>query len=146
MTPDSPPFPALPVRRRETLEIFDTALKLFRRYMWVLIGWSAFVSVMAFVPLLSSFSFFAMPLLYGSVSCCVAAAVRGQKITFGQCWTFTKPRYGAMLGVLLLSWLVFALVITLFFIAATLIFVAGAFILSNAPVPVITVSSIVGVA
>jgi hypothetical protein len=39
----SPPtaFAALPVRRRETLEIFDTALKLYRRYFWVLLGWSA---------------------------------------------------------------------------------------------------------
>lgn len=140
-----PPFPALPVRRRETLEIFDTALKLYRRYLWVLLGWSALVSVLTFVPLLSLSTLFTMPFLYGAVSCCVAAAVRGQKVTFGQCWSFSKPRYGAMLGILLLSWLILFALIIAFYIAAALLFVAGAVVLSNAPVPVVTVASVIGV-
>ena len=100
-------LPALPVRRRETLEIFDTSLKLYRRYFWVLLGWSALVSGVALVPILSYFAFiFALPVLYGAVSCCVAAAVRGQRVKFSQCWAFTKPRYWSLVGTTLLSYLV----------------------------------------
>lgn len=138
-------FPALPVRRRETLEIFDTSLKLYRRYFWVLLGWSALIAVMSLVPILSSFVFFTMPLLYGAVSCCVAGAVRGQKVSFPQCWSFTKPRYGALLGVVFLSYLVFFAAIVVFYIAAALLGFLGYWALSSAPQPVQTVAIIVGV-
>ena len=135
---------ALPIRRRETLEIFDTALKIYRRYFWVLLGWSALVAVLAITPILSSFSLFTMPLLYGAVSCCVAAAVRGQSVKFSQCWAFTKPRYGALLGVTLLSWLLFAAVLVVFYIAAALLAFGGIFALQNAPEPVQLMAGIVG--
>ncbi|HEX9995517.1 MAG TPA: hypothetical protein VGB45_00110 [Abditibacterium sp.] len=137
-------FSALPIRRRETLEIFDTALKLYRRYFWVLLGWSALVAVLAITPILSTFSLFTMPLLYGAVSCCVAAAVRGQSVRFSQCWAFTKPRYGALLGVTLLSWLLFAAVLIVFYIAAALLAFGGIFALQNAPQPVQVVFGILG--
>ncbi len=142
----SPPtaFPALPVRRRETLEIFDTALKLYRRYFWVLLGWSALVSVMALVPILNWISILAMPLLYGAASCCVAAAVRGQGVRFRQCWQFTKPRYGALLGVIFLSVLVLGAVFVALYIAAFVVGIAGVWALSSAPEPVQIVAAVVG--
>ncbi len=138
-------FPALPVRRRETLEIFDTALKLFRRYFWVLMGWSALVAVMSLIPFINWFSvFFVTPLLYGAVSCCVAAAVRGQKVRFSQCWSFTKPRYSAMLGVVFLSYLVLMGVFLALYIGSILIGLLGYWALSSAPQPVQIVAMIVG--
>jgi hypothetical protein len=139
------PLAALPVRRRETLEIFDTALKLYRRYFWVLLGWSALVSATSLTAIFSTFLYlFVSPLIYGAVSCCVAAAVRGQSVRFRQCWEFTKPRYGAMLGALFLSWIVLVCVIVVIYIASILIVLAGVALLSNAPTPVVVVSSIVG--
>jgi hypothetical protein len=135
---------ALPVRRRETLEIFDTALKLFRRYAWVLLGWSALSSVLALVPIFSFLAFLTMPLLEGAASCCVAAAVRGQKVTFGQCWSFTKPRYGAMLGVIVLTWIIFTCVFVAFYIAGALLVVVFALVLSNVPQPVQIVGGVIG--
>ncbi|PQV63770.1 hypothetical protein B1R32_109110 [Abditibacterium utsteinense] len=137
-------FPALPVRRRETLEIFDTALKIYRRYFWVLIGWSALIAALSLVPILNWFSFFAMPLLYGAVSCCVAAAVRGQKVRFSQCWSFTKPRYGALLGVVFLSYLVLFGIFLALYIASILLGLLGYWALSSAPQPVQIVAAIVG--
>ncbi len=138
-------FAALPVRRRETLEIFDTALKLYRRYFWVLMGWSALIAVMSIIPILSSLTFFTMPLLFGAVSCCMAGAVRGQKVSFSQCWSFTKPRYGPLLGVVFLSYLVFIGAILIFYIAAILLGLLGYFVLSNAPEPVQIVGVVIGV-
>lgn len=143
----SPPteFPALPVRRRETLEIFDTALKLYRRYFWVLLGWSALASVTALIPLLNwFFLLFTLPLLYGAASCCVAAAVRGQSVRFRQCWQFTKPRYGALLGVVFLSWIVLGAAFLALYLAGILVGVAGVWALSNAPEPVQIVGVVVG--
>ena len=93
-------FAPLPVRRRGNIEIFDTAFKLFRRYFGVLIGWSAIVAVASLVPYAS---ILAWPLIYGLGACCIAAAVRGQRISFGQVWDFTKPRYGALIGLVLLA-------------------------------------------
>ncbi|MBW3634876.1 MAG: hypothetical protein KY445_00245 [Armatimonadetes bacterium] len=142
----SPPtaFPALPVRRRETLEIFDTALKLYRRYFWVLLGWSALVSVMALVPILNWLSLFTLPLLYGAASCCVAAAVRGQGVRFRQCWQFTKPRYGALLGVIFLSWLVLGAFAIALSIAFSFVIFGGVLSLANAPQPVQIVVGVIG--
>ncbi len=146
MTPELPAstLPALPVRRRETLEILDTALKLYRRYFWVLLGWSALVSAFSLVPVVNYFAVFAMPFLFGAVSCCVAAAVRGQSVKFSQCWAFTKPRYGALLGTLLLSYLLFLGIIFALSIAAGLVFLLGAWALSSAPQPLQIVGGIVG--
>ena len=137
-------LPALPVRKRETLEILDTALKLYRRYFWVLIGWSALVSALALVPVLNWVSFLAMPLLYGAVSCCVAAAVRGQGVKFSQCWAFSKPRYGPLLGTMLLSYLILFAVIMALSLAGVLVFLLGAWALSNAPQPVQIIGIILG--
>ena len=50
-----------------------------------------------------SLSFFCFPLIIGAAACCVAGAVRGQRIRFSQCWSFTKPRYWSMLGQTLLA-------------------------------------------
>jgi hypothetical protein len=139
-------FAALPVRRRETLEIFDTALKLYRRYFWVLIGWSALVSATALTSIFAGpLYLLTMPFLYGSVSCCVAGAVRGQNVGFRQCWQFSKPRYGAMLGVLFLSFLVFLAAMMALYLAMFLIGIAGISLLANAPEPVQIVAAVIGV-
>ena len=138
------PLSALPVRRREILEILDTSLKLYRRYFWVLLGWSAIVFSLALLPFVSFFSLFLMPLLYGAVSCCVAAAVRGQNVKFSQCWAFTKPRYGALLGTLLLSYLLLMAISFAVVMAAVLVWLLGVWALSGAPEPLQIVGGIVG--
>jgi len=103
-----PPFAPLPVRARTTLEIFDTAFKLFRRYAGVLLGWAFLSSLVNLIPFVGSFAYvLTLPLFYGAVSCVIAAAVRGQNVRFGQVWGFTKARYGAMVGVLILAGLLF---------------------------------------
>jgi len=102
-----PPFAPLPVRARTTLEIFDTAFKLFRRYAGVLLGWAFLSSLINLIPLGGFAYILTLPLFYGAVSCVIAAAVRGQNVRFGQVWGFTKARYGAMVGVLILAGLLF---------------------------------------
>lgn len=116
----STPYAPLPVRARGTLEIFDTAFKLFRRYAGVLLAWSFLASVINVIPIFGTFIYlFTMPLAYGAVSCATAAAVRGQSITFKQVWGFTKPRYGALLGVLILAWILLGIaVIALVFVGS----------------------------
>ncbi len=105
------PYAPLPVRARGTLEIFDTAFKLFRRYAGVLLAWSALSSLINLIPILGwLFYIFTMPLMFGAVSCVVAGAVRGQNVSFKQIWGFTKPRYGALLGVLILAVILMSLV------------------------------------
>ena len=105
-------FAPLPVRARGTLEIFDTAFKLFRRYAGVLLGWSFLSSVINLLQPVGFFLYvFTMPLLFGAVACVIAAAVRGQNVRFSQVWGFTKPRYGALLGVLILAWVLFFVVL-----------------------------------
>ncbi len=105
-------FAPLPVRARGTLEIFDTAFKLFRRYAGVLLGWSFLSSVVNLLQPVGLFLYvFTMPLLFGAVACVIAAAVRGQNVQFSQVWGFTKPRYGALLGVLILAWVLFFVVL-----------------------------------
>lgn len=96
-------FAPLPVRRRDTLEIFDTALKLYRRYFWVLLAWSAIATLSSYVASFATCGipagyFFTMPLMVGATACAIAAAVRGQNITFSQCWRFFKPRYWPTVG------------------------------------------------
>ena len=140
-------FAPLPVRRRGTIEIIDTALKLYRRYFGVLMGWSVLVglvsllgSVVPFVGLL------AFPLVYGACACAVAAAVRGQRISFGQVWDFTKPRYGALILLTLLSGLllfVAVLALGLGGLLISVLTVAGLSALS-APDAVLTSLGIIG--
>ena len=109
--PESPYAP-LPVRGRGTLEIFDTAFKLLRRYAGVMLSWSFLSALIQLVPFAGGLGYiFTMPLIYGATACVIAAAVRGQKVTFGQVWGFTKPRYGALLGVLILGGLLFTAII-----------------------------------
>jgi hypothetical protein len=39
-------FAPLPVRARGVLDILDLALRLYKRYFWVLIGWSALAAIL----------------------------------------------------------------------------------------------------
>ncbi|BCM91278.1 hypothetical protein IAD21_03144 [Abditibacteriota bacterium] len=122
------PYAPLPVRARGTLEIFDTAFKLFRRYAGVLLAWSALSSLINLIPILGAMAYiFTMPLMFGAVSCVVAAAVRGQNVSFKQIWGFTKPRYGALLGVLILAVILMSLVVfgLMFIISVVVILVAS---------------------
>lgn len=124
-------FAPLPLRARGVLETFDVALRVFRRYFKVLLSWAAFVAIIsgvsggivsgasnpaslfnttallgllaATVSLTGLLSLLLWPLVIGAVACCLAAAVRGQAVTFGQCWQFTRPRYWSILGSCILA-------------------------------------------
>ncbi len=103
-------FTPLPLRARSVLELIDTALKVYKQYFLVLLGWSAgmhFIGVLpAISPLLAWIGYLAFlltPLKLSVAACCIAGAVRGQNVTFAQCWEFSKPRFGAMLGWLILA-------------------------------------------
>lgn len=108
-------FTPFPLRARGLVEQFDAAIKLYKQYFWVLLGWSAIVvgaSVLgAIIPMGGMASFFLTPMAIGSAVCCVAAAVRGQPVEFGQIWKFTQPRYWPILGLHLLASLVGSLII-----------------------------------
>lgn len=129
-----PQFAPLPVRARGALEIFDTGLKILRRYFGVLLAWSALSALPWLVPFVGwALYFFTLPLIFGAVSCVMAAAVRGQSVGFAQIWNFTKPRYGALLGVLFLSLI---LLFALSFgtgIASSMILGFGVLLLDNLP-------------
>ena len=130
------PLAALPVRQRGTLEIVDTALKLYRRYFGVLMGWSAIVALILIVGSVASVGMlFAYPLGVGSCACAVAAAVRGQRITFAQVWDFTKPRYGALLLITFLSFLLLMVAVIVASLLSVLLTVAGAWLLSAIGAP-----------
>ncbi len=94
-------FTPLPLRARSVLELLDTSLKVYKQYFWVLLGWSALLNI--FGALASTVcSVFGQllftPIFLGVVACCVAAAVRGQNVSFSQCWQFAQARFGGMLG------------------------------------------------
>lgn len=106
----------LPLRRRGTLEIFDVALKLFKRYFAPLIVWSLVSSLASFISLLLPGVGWIMaialaPIGIGSVGCCLAAAVHGRDITIKECWAFLSKRYGSVLLVYILSGLVTAVIV-----------------------------------
>lgn len=145
MTPETQ-FAPLPVRQRGTLEIIDTALKLYRRYFGVLMAWSAIVAASYLLGALAFASFLAMPLIYGASACAVAAAVRGQRITFGQVWDFTKPRYGALLLLFLLTGLLLGAAVMAIFFVSTMATVAGVWLLSsvNAPDSLSVIFGVIG--
>lgn len=129
-------FTPFPLRARGTLEVFDAAIKLYKQYFWVLLGWSAIVTgvsmIAAFLPVGGMAALFITPLSIGSVVCCIAAAVRGQNVGFGQCWNFTQPRYWSMLGMHILASIIGSLVIVVIFGIIAGIVVGGAISLRDA--------------
>ena len=142
-------FAALPVRQRGTLEIIDTAMKLYRRYFGVLMGWSALVAVLFLLTFAFSFGtapFLVYPLIPASGCCAVAAAVRGQPIAFNQVWDFAKPRFGALLLITFLSSLLMSVAFGVVFLVAMLIAVGGAWMFSaiNAPTEFTAIAALIG--
>lgn len=131
-------FTPFPLRARSTLEVFDAAIKLYKQYFWVLLGWSAIVTgismLAAFLPGGGLAALFITPLSIGSVVCCIAAAVRGQNVGFGQCWNFTQPRYWSMLGMHILASIVGSIVIVVVGMVLVGVVVAGAMSLRDASV------------
>lgn len=119
-------FTPLPLRARNVLELLDTALKVYKQYFWVLLGWSAIVNLVApltgcggILPLILT------PLELGVAACCISAAVRGQPVRFGQCWQFSQSRFGGMLGWFLIAGLIATVI---FSVVMIVLFGAGAFI------------------
>ena len=103
-------FTPLPLRARSVLELIDTSLKVYKQYFLVLLGWSAgihFISVSSAIsPWLTWLGYLAIlltPLKLSVAACCIAGAVRGQNVSFAQCWDFSKPRFGPMLGWLIIA-------------------------------------------
>ncbi len=139
------PHAALPVRQRGTLEIIDTALKLYRRYFGVLMGWSALVIFASIITYPVGFVL-AYPLMAGVCSCAIAAAVRGQRISFGQGWDFSKPRYGALVLITFVQGLLLSAGIGVISLLCVLLAAAGAWLLSaiGTPDSVTAVVAIVG--
>lgn len=133
-------FSPFPLRARGSLEIFDAAIKLYKQYFWVLLGWSAIVSGASvfgsIVPLGGLAALFLTPLSVGSVVCCVAAAVRGHNVEFGQCWRFTQPRYWMMLGMHLVASIIGFIVLGILVALCTALVVAGAFGFQSSPLSV----------
>jgi len=133
-------FSPFPLRARGLLEIFDAAIKLYKQYFWVLLGWSAIVSsasiVGSLIPLGGFAGLFLSPLSIGSIICCTAAAVRGNNVEFGQCWRFTQPRYWTMLGMHLVASLLAFIVLGIVTAVVVGICVAGAFGLQSAELAV----------
>ncbi|HVF10158.1 MAG TPA: hypothetical protein VNA16_05110, partial [Abditibacteriaceae bacterium] len=126
-----PEFAPLSVRARDVLDILDLALRLYKRYFWVLIGWSATVAVLGTLGR-SLLYIFLWPLLSGSAVCCVVAAIRGQRVRFNQCWQFTNPRYWPLVGVTFSALLISVGIFILMGLAAAALFFGGALLLQNA--------------
>ena len=142
-------FPALPVRQRGTLEIIDTAMKLYRRYFGVMMGWSALTAVLILVtfPLTCGLgALLVYPLIPGSGCCAIAAAVRGQRIGFGQVWDFTKPRFGALILIAFLSILLMSMASGVMSMISLMISLAGTWLFSaiNAPTEITVIVAIIG--
>ena len=116
MREPAPAFTPLPLRARNVLELLDTSLKVYKQYFWVLMGWSALVNIagaLASTTCGSCGMVLLTPIFLGVAACCVSAAVRGQNVTFGQCWQFAQARFGGMLGWYLLTMLITTVVIGL---------------------------------
>jgi hypothetical protein len=121
----------LPLRRRGTLEIFDVALKLFKRYFPPLIVWSlvsGLVGLLGMVIPMAGWliSLAVAPLLFGAVGCCVAAAVHGRDVSVKDSWNFISRRYGAVLSVYILSGLLSFVIAIGFIVIFSLLIVGGA--------------------
>jgi hypothetical protein len=116
MREPAPVFTPLPLRARNVLELLDTSLKVYKQYFWLLMGWSAIINIfgaLASTVCGSCGMMILTPIFLGVAACCVSAAVRGQNVTFGQCWQFAQARFGGMLGWYLLAMLISFLVIGL---------------------------------
>ena len=116
MREPAPAFTPLPLRARSVLELLDTSLKVYKQYFWVLMGWSAVVNIVGALASTTCGScgmVILTPIFLGVAACCVSAAVRGQNVTFGQCWQFAQARFGGMLGWYLLTMLIATVVICL---------------------------------
>jgi hypothetical protein len=122
-------FSPFPLHARGLVEQFDAAIKLFKQYFWVLLGWSAITTMASFLgailPMGGLAGLFMAPINIGASVCCVAAAVRGQPVEFGQCWRFTQPRFWPVLGLYFLSLMIATLVLMALAVIVTLIVVAG---------------------
>ncbi|HEX8235857.1 MAG TPA: hypothetical protein VF600_07855 [Abditibacteriaceae bacterium] len=167
-------FEPLPLRTRGVLELIDVTIKIFRRYFWVLAGWSVTVvgssyGVAAIGMLLGAvgaggeafswvdfagtailsiivgglLALFLWPLILGAAACCIAAAVRGQTVSFKQCWQFTRPRYGQILGLFMASLMVAWVAMMGYMLLCGLIIGLGALALQSVPGQVTTVLAIV---
>jgi hypothetical protein len=78
-------------------------------------------------------AFFLWPMILGAATCCIAAAVRGQQVTFKQCWLFTKPRYGSILGLFLGAAIVAWLAMFAYIMICVVMVGVGAMALRSAP-------------
>lgn len=123
-------FPPLPLRPRGILELVDVAIKVYRQYFAVLLGWSVLIAagsilagglsqVVRFSGLL--LSLLLTPLITGVVACCLAAGVRGQRVDFSQCWHFTRPRFWPMVGLYILALLMLFVALIVFSLGCALI-------------------------
>lgn len=130
-----PTFAPLPLRPRGVLEILDAAVKLYKQYFWVLLGWAAIAVPISMIPYLGVLmACFMVPFIVGPVACCIAAAVRGQNVGFRQCWRFTGPRYWVMAVLYVLSGVVAFVIVILLGIMAALLFPLAARLFSGAAV------------
>ncbi|MDF2439799.1 MAG: hypothetical protein JWN98_783 [Abditibacteriota bacterium] len=140
----------MPLRVRGVLENLDVAIKAFKQYFWVLVGWAAIVNGINSIPGVSYFSyFFTPPLMVGAAACCVAAAVRGQRVSFAQCWRFTQPRYWSIVGMHVCSLLVAGLLIGILIGVGVAMAIGGAYVFGNIPTELAAVgvvfSSVIGI-
>ncbi len=102
-------FAPLPLRPRNVLENLDLAFKLFKQYWKPLLAWAAIANALMTVVLY--FGILVGPPFIIAPACCVlAAAVRGQRVGFRQCWGFARPRLWNLLAVHVLSSIVAAVV------------------------------------
>jgi hypothetical protein len=105
-------YEPMPIRQRDVLDIWDTALKLYRRNFCVLLKWSlpAQTGLVALV-VLSVLSYrwaaflavfplildcLGVPLIIGATACVVSAAARGGTVSSAQCRSFIGLHYKAV--------------------------------------------------
>ncbi len=103
-------FAPLPLRPRSVLENLDLAFKLFKQYWKPLLAWAAVANVLMTVVVYLGV-LIAPPFIVAPTCCVLAAAVRGQHVSFKQCWGFARPRIWNLLAVHVLSGVVAALVV-----------------------------------
>ena len=97
------------------------------------LGVAAVTSLMFSTLGASALGFFCYPLMIGASACCVAGAVRGQNVKFTQCWSFSRPRYGSMLGQILVAFIVLWIAIFAFAIGIGIVVALGAWLVSQLP-------------
>ena len=111
-------FAPMPLRSRSILENLDVAIKAYKQYFWVLVSWAALVNLLSNIPFVNYVTIFlAPPLIVGATCCCIAAAVRGQRVTFRQCWQFTAPRYWSVVALHILALILLGIAITIVLVA-----------------------------